>query len=138
MTTLIADLSESMGEDTSELQLRVGLHSGPVTAGVLRGQKGRFQLFGDTVNVAARMETNGVPGRIHVSEATANELKAKGKESWVTAREDQIVAKGKGVLTTFFAIPRASSFTTGTHSVSSGGGDTLGRGTTHTSTSTSP
>ena len=36
--------------DTAELGMRIGLHSGPVTAGVLRGEKGRFQLFGDTMN----------------------------------------------------------------------------------------
>lgn len=112
MSVLLVDLCETLGEDTSELQFRVGLHSGPVTAGVLRGQKGRFQLFGDTVNVAARMESNGVPGRIHVSEATANELKTSGKESWLTLREDKIVAKGKGELTTYFAVPRAGSATT--------------------------
>ena len=45
-------LMDQLGEDTAELKLRVGLHSGPVTAGVLRGDRARFQLFGDTVNVA--------------------------------------------------------------------------------------
>ena len=41
------DLAESLGQDTASLDIRVGLHSGSVTGGVLRGQKARFQLFGD-------------------------------------------------------------------------------------------
>jgi class 3 adenylate cyclase len=62
--------------------MRFGLHSGPVTAGVLRvSQNARFQLFGDTVNTAARMESNGSPGMIHLSQETANELTANGKQS---------------------------------------------------------
>jgi len=44
------DLEGFLGPGTDELAMRIGLHSGPVTAGVLRGQKSRFQLFGDTVN----------------------------------------------------------------------------------------
>ena len=44
------ELAETLGQDTKNLQLRVGIHSGPTTAGVLRGRKARFQLFGDTVN----------------------------------------------------------------------------------------
>jgi len=43
-------LAEKLGPQTLELAMRVGLHSGPVTAGVLRGEKARFQLFGDTMN----------------------------------------------------------------------------------------
>lgn len=66
---------------TADLNMRFGLHSGPVTAGVLRvSQNARFQLFGDTVNTAARMESNGSPGMIHISQETANELTAHGKE----------------------------------------------------------
>jgi hypothetical protein len=71
-------------------------------AGVLRGDKGRFQLFGDTVNTASRMESNGVRGRIHVSQATADALTAKGKGHWLIRREDKIVAKGKGEMQTYF------------------------------------
>jgi class 3 adenylate cyclase len=41
-------LEISLGPDTGDLSMRIGLHSGPVTAGVLRGDKSRFQLFGDT------------------------------------------------------------------------------------------
>lgn len=43
------ELTRLLGPDTADLAMRVGLHSGPVTAGVLRGENARFQLFGDTV-----------------------------------------------------------------------------------------
>lgn len=59
--------------------MRFGIHSGPVTAGVIRSQNARFQLFGDTVNTAARMESNGVAGMIHISEETAGQLATHGK-----------------------------------------------------------
>jgi class 3 adenylate cyclase len=102
MSQLAGELGETLGADTMDLEMRIGLHSGPTTAGVLRGQKSRFQLFGDTVNTAARMESNGTRGRIHVSQSTADELIARGKEQWVTPREDKIVAKGKGEMQTYW------------------------------------
>lgn len=102
MNYLLPGLTQRLGEDTAELSFRVGMHSGSVTGGVLRGQKSRFQLFGDTINCASRMESNGVPGRIHISQATADELQAKGCGKWVVPREDKIVAKGLGELQTYF------------------------------------
>lgn len=107
MNQLTTDLASSLGEDTSNLVMRVGMHSGAVTGGVLRGQKSRFQLFGDTMNTASRMESNGMPSRIHVSKDTAEELMAKGKSSWLTAREDKVFAKGKGELQTYWVTPKA-------------------------------
>ena len=53
---LIRRLAIELGPETANLKLRVGLHSGPVTGGVLRGTKARYQLFGGTVNAAARIE----------------------------------------------------------------------------------
>lgn len=50
MDSIARELESHFGPDTAELCMRIGLHSGPVTAGVLRGEKGRFQLFGDTMN----------------------------------------------------------------------------------------
>ncbi|CAB9526550.1 Receptor-type guanylate cyclase gcy (Partial), partial [Seminavis robusta] len=102
MKVMMSSLADTMGEDTADLAMRVGLHSGPVTAGVLRGQKSRFQLFGDTVNTASRMESNGLPHRIHVSQETADALRAKGKGMWLTTRPDKVQAKGKGLLQTYF------------------------------------
>ena len=51
MNVLTIELEKTLGPGTSELKLRQGLHSGSVTAGVLRNDKSRFQLFGDTVRV---------------------------------------------------------------------------------------
>ena len=48
------------------------------------------------MNTASRMESNGVKGRIHCSEATADALQKLGKQNWLAPREDKIVAKGKG------------------------------------------
>lgn len=88
LKTITKQLEVTLGPDTGDLSLRMGLHSGPVTAGVLRGQKSRFQLFGDTMNTAARMEQNGVRNKIHISQDTADRLVAGGKAKWVTQRED--------------------------------------------------
>ncbi|CAB9502749.1 Receptor-type guanylate cyclase gcy [Seminavis robusta] len=99
---LVMSLSDRLGSDTGLLQLRTGLHSGSVTAGVLRGQKSRFQLFGDTVNTASRIETTGKPGRIHASKTTADILMKHGKESWLQRRENKITAKGKGEMQTYW------------------------------------
>ena len=88
--------------DTAELLMRFGLHSGPVTAGVLRGEKCRFQLFGDTVNTAARIEETGESNMIHVSQTTSDLLMAAGKSEWLTQREHLVPAKGKGEIQTYW------------------------------------
>lgn len=76
--------------------------SGQVTGGVLRGDRARFQLFGDTVNTAARMESTGERGRIQLSKSTAELLIAAGKEHWLRPREEPVTVKGKGVMHTFW------------------------------------
>ena len=84
-----AQLEVDLGPGTSELTMRFGLHSGAVTAGVLRGDRSRFQLFGDTMNTASRMESTGVKDHIQVSEETAELLSispGKIKLDWAFAR----------------------------------------------------
>jgi len=95
MREITRDLETQLGPDTGELSMRFGLNSGPVTAGLLRGDRSRFQLFGDTVNTAARMESTGMSGKIQCSQSTAQALMRSGKDHWVQAREDMVSAKGK-------------------------------------------
>ena len=124
LNKLLSSLVESLGQDVMNLNFRVGLHSGAITGGgtfqqtcillayfsaakplsyaVLRGQKSRFQLFGDTINTASRMESTGIPGRIHVSQECADELEKHGLKRWLTPRQDKVQAKGKGELQTYF------------------------------------
>jgi Adenylate and Guanylate cyclase catalytic domain len=66
-----------------------------------------MQLFGDTVNCAARMESNGLPGMIQVSQKTADLLIEAGKENWVQTRKDLVDVKGKGALQTYWVDPKS-------------------------------
>jgi class 3 adenylate cyclase len=102
MAKLSLPLAVSLGAETRELKLRIGIHSGPVIAGVLRGEKSRFQLFGDSINTAARIETSGVGGSIHLSQDTAELLISAGRSKWLIPRRDLVTAKGKGVMRTYW------------------------------------
>eukprot|EP00985_Skeletonema_marinoi_P034682 scaffold44549_cov175-Skeletonema_marinoi.AAC.1 len=88
--------------NTCDLGIRIGIHSGPVTAGVLRGDKARFDFFGDTINTAQRIESTGKPNSVHLSSETAQLIEQAGKGSWLLPRKDAVKAKGKGELKTFW------------------------------------
>lgn len=99
---LTGALESQLGPGTGDLAFRIGISSGPVTAGVLRGEKSRFQLFGDTVNTAAKMEATGKVGYVHISEETANHLIDGGKQDWIDQEASTITATGKGEITTYW------------------------------------
>lgn len=88
--------------DTDDLDIRIGIHSGPVTAGVLRGDKARFDFFGDTINTAQRIESTGKPNSVHLSSETAQLIEVAGKGDWLVPRRDAVKAKGKGELKTYW------------------------------------
>jgi len=102
MHVLVKKLEVHLGPDTADLAMRIGIHSGPVTAGVLRGDRSRFQLFGDTVNKAAKMESSGKRDYIQVSEETADLLKAYNLGQWLVPRQEAVSIMGKGEMKTYW------------------------------------
>lgn len=81
-----------------ELELRIGINTGVVVAGVIGLRKFIYDLWGDAVNIASRMESHGIPGQIQVSEATYQRLMYK----YILDERGLIQVKGKGEMRTYF------------------------------------
>ena len=89
-----ARMSEEFGRG---IQLRIGLNTGPVVAGVIGRRKFSYDLWGDTVNTASRMEAVAIPGKIQVTEAVHERLKDRYRFEGPTA----VLVKGKGEMVTY-------------------------------------
>jgi|AGSF01.1.fsa_nt_gi Adenylate cyclase, family 3 (some proteins contain HAMP domain) len=101
MQSALTQFNLKIGES---FQLRIGIHSGSVVAGIIGISKFSYDLWGDTVNVASRMESNGMPGKIQVTGATYERL----KEQFIFEERGIIEVKGKGKMLTYWLIGEES------------------------------
>jgi PAS domain S-box-containing protein len=110
----IAEMALEMQEAIAQLQnnngkpfrLRIGINTGPVVAGVIGMKKFIYDLWGDTVNVASRMESQGLPGGIQVTQTTYELLEDK----YIFQSRGAIAVKGKGEMTTYLLIGPKANF----------------------------
>ncbi|MCB1192701.1 MAG: adenylate/guanylate cyclase domain-containing protein [Leptospiraceae bacterium] len=99
MQTVIQGFKQKM---QIPLELRIGIHSGGAVAGVIGKKKFIYDLWGDSVNTASRMESHGLPGQIHVSESTYNRL----KEKFQFKERGMVTVKGIGNMKSYFLIQK--------------------------------
>ncbi len=107
---VIADMALSMQvavdhflfDQGENLQIRMGINTGMVVAGVIGTQKFIYDLWGDTVNIAYRMESTGEPGKIQVTQATYEQLKDK----YLLQKRGIVEVKGKGSMSTYWLLGR--------------------------------
>ena len=105
MAIAMRDYEPTLPEGVSELVFRIGINSGPAVAGVIGTSRYQYDIWGDTVNTASRMESHGVPGAIQISAATRALLGAE----FVVERRGTIDVKGKAPMETYLLQQRSTA-----------------------------
>ncbi|MBK9249562.1 MAG: hypothetical protein IPM69_15950 [Ignavibacteria bacterium] len=99
----VAEFMENYRTDSGDkVDLRIGLHTGSVVAGVIGENKFSYDMWGDAVNVASRMESHGEAGKIHVSEEFKHAVETLHATSLQFIRRGEMAIKGKGMMKTYF------------------------------------
>jgi adenylate cyclase len=91
---------ENQQAQLPSFQMRVGVHAGPIVAGIVGVKKFQYDVWGDTVNTASRMESNGAVGKVNISEALYELL--KDEDDFTFQHRGSIEAKGKGEINMYF------------------------------------
>ena len=107
MADLAIDIARAVNDNDAAARLgvkfRIGIHTGSVVAGVVGKRRSIYDVWGDTVNLASRMESTGVPGRIQVTGAVEERLRGRYR----LESRGVVDIKGKGLMETFFLLDRA-------------------------------
>jgi adenylate cyclase len=109
LANMALDMREAMRESDDVahlgLELRIGINSGPVVAGVIGRKRFLYDLWGDAVNTASRMESHGMPGEIQVTASTRELL----QDEFELEPRGTVTIKGKGAIQTWYLIGRKAA-----------------------------
>ncbi|MDX5585499.1 MAG: adenylate/guanylate cyclase domain-containing protein [Aureibaculum sp.] len=98
IAAFVKEAKNTNGNDQTRFDIRIGINTGPVVAGVVGTKKFSFDIWGDAVNIASRMESNSEPGKINISENTYTLI----KDSFDCEYRGEIKAKNRGMLKMYF------------------------------------